>query len=1229
MLWMSRCYGPFLAVLLGMVLATQAHAFLKPEDIAGPLTVQIEGPSAITSVDTPVDYAVVVVNGGGVPIDGSLRVTVIDDWRADLASAMFHVEPNATARVALAVTPGPATCSALYPIHVYADFNEGETAHTAHPIAIVETKLAAAPAALGQNAWSPVPLPESGTLALGRQPVFRVVTSEFGKPAETMPAGWQGVHEGNRASAQVNQPVTRGSERNALAMHPCWFGGRTGSIWTEFPVQLPEAGPVVLRFGTAIRDNDAAHNEPPSDGVTFRVRVAPFDAPDGEAGQVLFERHSAAKQWEEGEADLSAYAGKSVRIQFECHPGPKNDCTCDQAYWSEPILLAGAPAPATPSEPRTLAEGVLRHDSEEHSFVVTLGAAGILDGTVTFKGAQGELGFDGFAARVAGCPLGAEASASLLRQVSVETGPNGPQVRHTFYSPLGTFDLLVEVWAEGPGLRIRFWLENVPEPKPWQVADLEHVALGPWRQDVHRVYAGVGNVIEKPETFMLHFDGHQLSTSFVGLDFAGAPSLVQAVDAPPKRFRATPTSRIATIETAHTQTWTLIPASNVWDGVKAWRGLNGLKPAGGVPRAAGRFVFDLWGGDYAASAAALERSFAYGLTDAMVVWHNWQRWGYDYRLPDICPPNSKFGTVDEFRSLIDTCAKRDVIFAPHDNYIDFYPDADEYSYDRIAFHPGGTPIRAWLNEGRGAQAYRWRVDQLRPFLERNIGIITRDYKPTGFFIDVWSSAGPHDYWTRDGRYFDRLHTRQVWGESFAWIREQLGGNAPQISESGHDQLIGWLDAAQTNHLRVDSKPPADAGWMIWPIRCEDAERIPWIDMAHHDRFVLHGAGYESRYAGGLDTRLHGIYSDDYIASEVLTGHPSMVPSPFGRDVVRKYWLLHDVMRGLALQTIASVEFIEDNIHRQLVRWDNGAEVWVNRGASDWAVAGHTLPQYGFYARVPVEGGVAEAAIERRDSVIVEWATSPEAVYCNARPLLGAPLPVSVEAGAPSVSGASTIDIPLRWTADAPLTESLRVFVHLLDAAGKIRMQGDYDPTPPTTEWRGAVEATAHITLRDGVSMGEPFSVHVGLYHSGTGERIAFRTNRTGDRSAILGTVTLNGENGQLRSVAWTPEPPQPDPYLERFNTEGKAVDFGPLATNGACRVSVGEEGALLVTPLPESPAFSVRMGTASLPGSLPAYSKVESLSAPETVSGSTPVALGETPSDFNCEPGVFAYRFMP
>jgi hypothetical protein len=121
---------------------------------------------------------------------------------------------------------------------------------------------------------------------------------------------------------------------------------------------------------------------------------------------------------------------------------------------------------------------------------------------------------------------------------------------------------------------------------------------------------------------------------------------------------------------------------------------------------------------------------------------------------------------------------------------------------------------------------------------------------------------------------------------------------------------------------------------------------------------------------------------------VMTGHPAMVWDAFSRDTVRKYWLLHDLMRGLALRRMETFAFAGNNLHRQEIGWDKGGRVWVNRSAEDWTTAEHTLPQYGFYARVPAAG--VEAAIECHDGSIVEWAKSPAILYVNARPVVPEP-----------------------------------------------------------------------------------------------------------------------------------------------------------------------------------------------------------------------------------------------
>jgi hypothetical protein len=1020
----------YLAVAVLCLPTNFARAYNPPVDASGPITARIEGPQLVTQTETPLPVRVIVENKGDKPLEGAMQVAVIDRWRVEPAGEVrFRVEAKGTATREFKVIAGAGTYSAHYPIHAYV-WDVAAKAEKLHPILILETRLPKPPRPPLPVEWKPVAVPGAGELALWRLPVRRAVVHVLGEQPQTMPVGWEGSEPRSRATLQFQDVTLGGKRRAVVGVHPPWFEKHVGTMLVEYALELPKTAPLKLKFAHAVTP------EGQGDGVTFRVRAVAIDAPAGDFGKILFERHSAAKTWQEAEADLGALAGQAVRLQLESHPGPKNDTGWDQSYWAEPTLVAGTLAEPPPFPPKDDAGsqvlGNVGAKPQAAGYQVRMwpGRRGLLDTVIGFVQGDKRLCFRGFEVRVLGGRIDDARSPILLVEAKEEPCANGRLVRHRFQSHLGTFELVGRLCVEQGVLRAKFHLENTPPPRPWAVVSLEDVAVGPWSHTAKQVYAGHGNVIRDPQAYTLGFDGHRLATSFVGFDFDGAFSLVQAVDVPPDRFEVRPAERHYSLHVPHASTTTFVPSQNAFAAVKVWREVNGLKPAAGVQKLAGRFVFDLWGGRYRESGESLERAFRYGLTDAAVIWHNWQRWGYDYRLPEINPPNPQFGATEELRQMIRACRQAGVLFALHDNYIDFYPDADKFSYEKmIAFDRSGEPVKAWLNEGRGARSYRFRADVVAPFLQANLQWIREQLAPDAYFIDVWSSINPYDYWTADGRFFDRVSTRTGWGAHFAWIRRLLGNDAPQISESGHDQLIGWLDGATANHLRVSPPMPGRYSWSVWDWKCGDAERIPWLDAAHHDRFILHGAGYGGRYEGGLDPRLHGIYSDDYITTEVLTGHPGMVPQAFGRDVVRKYWLLHDLMRALALARIEQVEFVDGDLHRQHVTWGN-SEVWVNRGSTDWKVADHVLPQYGFLARVPGKNNV-EAGITRRDGLVVEWARAPQLVYVNGRQA-GKP----IDFGGVTTAGACRLSLEGKNLLVTPLpdTRGPKFSVRLLPAA---------------------------------------------------------------------------------------------------------------------------------------------------------------------------------------------------
>lgn len=607
---------------MSFALAANLAAYSPPEDTAGPLAVRIEGPATVTQAGTPIPVTVVLKNQGDAPLQGTVRLMPIDGWRAEQPGAIsFSAGPRATTRRDFTVVAAPGSFSAHYPIHALAEFESGGQRLVAHAVLIVETRLPRPPRMPATTEWKPAEVLANQGMAIWRLPARQTVIQVFGARPMVMPVGWQGSEEQTRASVQFGLRIDRGGMREAIGIHPPYDQGRIGTALVEFPLRLPKATPIKVRFANAIRD----HNPPrerPSDGVTFRVRALPYDAPTGQQGEVLFERHTDAKTWQEAEANLSRFAGRDIRLQLESHPGPKNDTNCDQSYWAEPVVIAGTP-PAPPAFPPAGTAGSrLLGRVARWEVRVWPGKRGLLDSVIAFRRDNTSLFFQGFRVRVLDDALDDWRSITSFVEAREEPVAGRYRVRHRFKNQAGTFDLVGELWAEPGGLRAHFRLENAPAARPWLAVYLEDVSAGRWSAPAKRVYAGPGNVLQEPQAFSLGFDGHRLSTSFAGFDFANGVSLLEAVDVPPTRLEVEPSGGLYTLHAGHEQTVTLIPADTVWEAVAAWRALNGLKAAVGVPLLAGRFVFDLWGGRYAESAAALRRAARYGLRDAVVVWHN-------------------------------------------------------------------------------------------------------------------------------------------------------------------------------------------------------------------------------------------------------------------------------------------------------------------------------------------------------------------------------------------------------------------------------------------------------------------------------------------------------------------------------------------------------------------------------------------------------------------------------
>jgi hypothetical protein len=272
-----------------------------------------------------------------------------------------------------------------------------------------------------------------------------------------------------------------------------------------------------------------------------------------------------------------------------------------------------------------------------------------------------------------------------------------------------------------------------------------------------------------------------------------------------------------------------------------------------------------------------------------------------------------------------------------------------------------------------------------------------------------------------------------------------------------------------------------------------------------------------------------------------------------------------------------------------------------------------LPQYGFYARVPGEGGI-EAAIERRDGVIVDWSVSPGAQFVNARPVVSDRLPLTVAVASVRYLGNRRFETHFRWVASGPIPDGYRIFVHWVDAAGNIVFQGDHTPPVPMGQWSGLILTTGTSTVPQSASAGQSWDLRVGLYLPSGGARLLPEGQDDGTRRIMLGSLRWTGSD-----VVFTAYQAPPDPLLPRLNPTGQPIGFGAVTTSGALRLA-REGDALVITPLPGGPPFEVRVRLDRAPGAVEALDE-----ARQVLSGvAVRFVAGELVLDR--DPAVFAYR---
>lgn len=1172
-------------------------AFTVHTQTTGPVTVKLAPMDVVSELNVPVTLPLTISNSADTPISATLTFYSCDTVtpmtageEQKIVTKKIEIPAKGSVDEEFTFKMLDGTYSAHYPLHVKCDFTFSDREMEVHSVRVIETKVSAS-----KKSFEPTIVKIGGVSLLGKS----FYASRTLKDETIEMPDFSGSDPTSHCAYNFQQYTTNGDTRPCYSSHPPYLP-QGGSFFAAYPVELPKEAGLTFSYGVCVRN--VLPPEPPTDGVTFRF----WAQEEGKERVLLDEYHTVSTVWEDRSFSVDAYAGKAFTFVVEMNPGPKNNTTCDGCFLSGMTFNSGRGMRFAESVDAAQNKPFELKLDEESSARIYPGANGLLDAKISVgnpKKPDSFVTFDGITLAVGAQSL-TTSSTVFTKKPELKLAEDGKTLLFncTLLANDTEFPIEVRVYAENGML-----VFDVPKTNPTEIRNFTFRAAD---KTAKRVYWGHGFVNENPKKFRMGMGGHNLAASHVGMDFENGTSLLMGASNAPAAFNCDGENRIYTLEMNSWFKLALVPDyKNAFDAAVKYRKNNTWLPrtAPGVERKRGRLTYDVWGGAYAQNVEEMRKAIQYGVTDSLFVKHVWQCWGYDVRLPDIWNTNpdaptcvlSGLGKYEELKELAELCAAHGIPFGVHDNYIDYYPDAEEFSYDYIDFHANGTPRKAWINHGAGVQSYQWRPDLFKPFLERNLAL-DRKYLPTmdAYFVDVFTSANVYEYYGRDGQFHPMTQTAACWKDAFETISAGLsheidGKNVPGItmSEAGADALLGSITGADCQWMLIDSEK--GGSWRMF-IPCGNWARTPWFTAVNHTNFSRHGAGYSGRYMALRDANLHNAMSDDYISAEILGGLDLMVEADtIFAGSVRKNYLAQHVVRSLADEEIEGVDFVDGNIRHQCVTWSNGFKVYVNRDVENWKVKNYLLPKYGFVV-LNGKGAFLSGIVRNPENTqeIVEMSRRPDgSFYMNGRGKQTVNLlPIQpTMKSAKVLEDGKAFEVVTNWKCGGPAPKDLSIFAHVYEP----RRGYDFKPTGwydgyscdiPTSKW-GTSPETQNIETGAGHVFRVPEDARDGVYHVMVGlydtqKRYTLMGESAQDvRYSVASFQIRDGKiDGEISPVAIT----ETMDDFQRLVGNKTPFCWNGISTLGVIRVQPTENG-LEILPLPPESEFDVTLEKSEKP----------------------------------------------
>lgn len=1052
-----------------------------------------------------------------------------------------------------------------------------------------------------------------GTTRLAEIGLARVGWQSVGKDSVWMPPGWQGHFD--EATGISCQDAGQVLGREALLLHSPWRvpPGRT---WVEYPLTLPKVTPIRLSFGIAMGPGRVGPEL--SDGVTFSCSLSAAGTETE-----LMRNHYTKESWHDYAFDLSAHAGQRVTLRLQVEPGPKMNSSFDYSYFGDARITVGESTRSTPE--------LVRQLTAQHAYQATRTVSRIALGnsprqgvvpsnllpftnTLDFIDDGWKFIYQGGDARVV---FSYKPQTGTLDDFTVQVDDRTPfqpalgggataaiqQGGKTTMVPLrgGKFTAL-----ERSGDTLKVTCDYLANGRPIQLMWSFRLHGKALVISVSSTTAGVagfslGNVGPVPLRKNLtipYFDGELCYLSAQNAYVCRMLDWTTSNASKSPRGQATYEPKTDGTRNPLMETGYIAVSPDLGEVLPNIP----FEPSPFLATLGPRIMLDVWGhrlGSFAGDAAKLRELKDNGVDHLAIIQHDWQRHGYDVKLPDHLPANPRYGGEDAMRGYGQAANDCGYLWALHENYIDLYPDAPSYDPAARVIRTDGTPSPAWFNAGTQVQSFGLKCDRALGFARQNSPAAHRSYATTAAYLDVHTCVPPWHQLDHDAAApLAAMARAKVAFDSGLFEFERETHHGPLFGEgANHYYWAGRCDGVEAQ-----------------VIGGEDHSALLDFDLLKiHPQMVNHGMGYMERwYRGGYQARYgHDAGSieqlDKYRAMEIAYGHAGFIGDRLAHTVqavAREHHLMHPLQRlygtarPVAIDYEVAGEFVTASIAtvvgdttRQRVRYDNDLTVWVNWRADPWRIEGRTLPQWGFLARGP-ETDVSTAL---HDGKTGDFAECPEYVFADARTWFDLPYRQHGKDVEPRLRecryvGGNRIQVTYEWIVNERLDTDYPCFVHAVNPGDKgadhIVFQGDHNLAQPTSQWQPGeviVDGPHELAVSDAF---ESYDLTIGLHHNG---RVELKGLDDGSSRIVVAKLQVARQNGRITGItAAKPDPaayPQPKEPAADFtahtNPPGTWLDFGPVATDGAIKIN-RNQASLVVFPYPRERKFGVSIDVKAL-----------------------------------------------